>query len=45
MYDKYIKWYDYLWLLIPIAGLAGFVLAVKERAKKEIQKEKDRCAV
>ncbi len=30
---QYIKWYDYLWLLIPIAGIAAMVLVVTERAR------------
>ena len=28
-----VKWYDLLWLLIPIAGMALFVLAIELRAE------------
>jgi hypothetical protein len=31
--EKYIKWYDHLWLLIPIAGIAMFVAVVVERSR------------
>lgn len=30
---KFIKWYDYLWFIIPIAGIAIFVGSVSTRAK------------
>ena len=30
-YVPYIKWYDYLWLIIPIAGAVMFVVSVEER--------------
>jgi hypothetical protein len=29
--QKHIRWYDYFWLLIPIAGFALFDLAVSCR--------------
>ena len=32
--SKYVKWYDYFWLLIPIAGIAMFVAVVTNRVKK-----------
>jgi hypothetical protein len=28
---RFVKWYDYLWLLIPIAGIAMMVAAVLAR--------------
>lgn len=33
---KFIKWYDYLWLLIPIAGIAAMAIVVtgRERASR-----------
>jgi hypothetical protein len=32
---KFIKWYDYLWLLIPIAGIAIMVAVVLDRKARE----------
>ncbi len=32
---KFIKWYDYLWLLIPIAGIAVMVVIVIDREARE----------
>ena len=39
-----IRWYDYLWLLIPIAGIAIMDAAVSERgwAKERLEREKIR---
>lgn len=31
---SFIKWYDYLWLLVPIAGIAMMVVVVTDRAQK-----------
>tara|TARA_Y100000310_G_C20379139_1_gene667206 strand:+ start:112 stop:273 length:162 start_codon:yes stop_codon:yes gene_type:complete len=30
---EYVRWYDILWLIIPIAGIAMFVAAVSSRAR------------
>jgi hypothetical protein len=30
---KLVRWYDYLWLAIPIAGIAIFVAIVTDREK------------
>jgi len=30
----YARWYDLLWFLIPICGIIGFFLAVRERYEK-----------
>lgn len=30
-----MRWYDYLWLLIPFVGLPAFVAAVTERCRRE----------
>jgi len=35
--DKFVKWYDYLWLLIPIAGITMMVATVLDRKKREQQ--------
>jgi hypothetical protein len=28
---RFVKWYDYLWLLIPIAGIAVMIAVVLDR--------------
>ena len=30
----FVKWYDYLWLLIPVAGIVMFIVSVEDRQKK-----------
>jgi hypothetical protein len=32
--SKHVKWYDYFWLLIPIAGIAMFVVTDRARSAK-----------
>ena len=39
---KYIKWYDYFWLLIPIAGISAFALVVYSRSWPEREAEIER---
>ena len=34
-YGMRVRWYDYLWLLIPIAGFAYFVLVISLREERE----------
>lgn len=36
---KHIKWWDYLWFLIPIAGMVAFVAAVVARAREAEESE------
>lgn len=31
---KFVRWYDYLWLLMPIAGIAFFVAVVTARSRR-----------
>lgn len=35
---KFVKWYDYVWLLIPIAGIAIMVAVVLDRMGRENSK-------
>ncbi len=36
MWDsKHERWYDWLWLLIPIAGVAFMALAISDRKIRE----------
>lgn len=30
---KYVRWYTYLWLLIPIAGFVAFASHAEEQAR------------
>jgi len=33
--QQYIRWFDYVWLLVPIAGIAVFVAVVLDRARAD----------
>ena len=35
---KFVKWYDYIWMLIPIAGIAIMVAVVLDRMGRENSK-------
>ena len=35
---KFVKWYDYIWLLIPIAGIAIMVAVVLDRTERKNSK-------
>lgn len=36
-----VRWYDYLWFLIPVAGIVGHILAIEQRPCKRSCKDPD----
>ena len=32
---KFVRWYDWLWLLIPMCGFLPFYESIKRRARRE----------